>query len=231
MSDVQSAIHVSRTVLFKVADKTYETTKGLEKLALSGLTTDYFAAFAANIQLAKNFKTADEVKKSNAKKLSEVKKKCEECFNWVKKLQFYMKRAFDEGSAQWNELPAKISEAKKDEAEMLDLLPATFTLADKYAAELKAKGMPADYKLTGETLKGELETITKEHGKMVEQSEAYTIQRSLAHKKVYDTVNEINELGRHEYKEDPVTLKLFKSQWPQAKEKENGTDTPPAPVQ
>ncbi|MFA6979501.1 MAG: hypothetical protein WC209_09285 [Ignavibacteriaceae bacterium] len=231
MSDDQNGVHVSRTVLFKVADKTHETTKGLEKLALSGLTTDYYAAFAANIQLAKNFKTSDEVKKANAKKLSEVKKKCEECFNWVKKLQFYVKRAFKEGSPQWNELPEKISESKKDEAEMLNLLPATFTLADKYAVELKAKGMPTDYKLTGETLKGELETITKEHGKMVEQSQAYTVQRKLAHRKVYDTVNEINELGRQEYQDDPVTLKLFKSPWPQSKEKDNGTDTPPAPVQ
>ena len=227
MSDDQNGVHVSRTVLFKVADKTHETTKGLEKLALSGLTTDYYAAFAANILLAKNFKTSDEVKKANAKKLSEVKKKCEECFNWVKKFQFYMKRAFKEGSAQWNELPEKISEAKKDEAEMSNLLPATFTLTDKYAVELKAKGMPTDYKLTGETLKGELETITKEHGKMVEQSKTYTVQRKLAHRKVYDTVNEINELGRQEYQDDPVTLKLFKSQWPQAKDKENGTDSPP----
>lgn len=231
MSDDQNGVHVSRKVLFRVADNTYETTKGLEKLALSGLTTDYYAAFAANIQLAKNFKTADEVKKSNAKKLSEVKKKCEECFNWVKKLQFYIKRAFNEGSPQWNELPEKISESKKDEAEMLNLLPATFTLADKYAAELKAKGMPDNYKQTGEALKAELETITIEHGKMVEQSQAYTVQRKLAHRKVYDTVNEINELGRQEYREDPVTLKLFKSPWPQAKDKDNGTDTPPPPAQ
>jgi len=227
MSDVQSTIHVSRTQLFTAADNSYQTTKGLEKLTLSGFNAEYFNTFAANIQIAKDFKTAEEVKKSNATKLAQVKKKCKECHKWVKKLQFYVKRAFGEGSPQWNEFPDKLTEAKNDEAEMANLLPAVFTIADKYAAELKAKGMPEDYKQTGEALKVELETITKEYGKQVEESELYTIQRNIAHKVVYDTVNEINELGRQEYKDDPVMLKLFKSPWPQAKEKDNGTDTPP----
>ncbi|MFA4924783.1 MAG: hypothetical protein WC557_11370, partial [Ignavibacteriaceae bacterium] len=79
MSELQNAVHVSRTKLFEEADNAYETTKGLEKLALSGLTPEYYDAFAANILNAKNFKTAEEVKKANAKKLAEVKKKCEQC--------------------------------------------------------------------------------------------------------------------------------------------------------
>ena len=226
MADKKNVLPVSRTKLFKEADKTYETTKGLEKLDLSGLTPEYYDAFAANILNAKNFKTAEEVIKANAKKLAEVKKKCELCYDWVKKLQFYLKRAFGEDSAQWKEFPGNLSEAKTDAAEMLNLLPSAFTLADKYVTEFSAKGMPADYRQTGETLKTELETITKEHGKIVEQSESYTIQRQLAHLKVYDTVNEINEAGRREYKDDPVTLKLFESPWPQNKKKVNGTEPP-----
>jgi len=232
MSEKIIGIPVSRAKLFTEADKTYETTKGLEKLALSGLSKDYYDAFAANILHAKRFMTADEVKKANAKKLTDVKKKCTQCFGWGKKLQFYLKRAFGEGSPQWNEFPDKLYDAKENAADMLNELPAAFTIADKYSAELTAKGgMPADYKQTGEALKEELDAIDKEHKVKVEQSESYTVQRQLAHKKVYDTVNEINELGRQEYKDDPVTLKLFKSPWPQGKGKENEESTPTAPAQ
>jgi len=228
MAEQINGIPVSRTKLFTVASNCYETTKGLENLDKSGLSPEYYAAFAANILNAKNFKTAEEVAKANAKKLTEVKKKCGECYDWVKNLQFYLKRAFGVDSPEWNEFPENVTETRRDPAEMINMLPAAFTLADKYAAKLTAKGMPAGYKETGAALMAELDAVNKEHGTMVQQSETYTLQRNLAHRRVYDTVNEINELGRRAYKDDPVTLKLFDSPWAQskAKEKEPPPETP-----
>ncbi|MCK9211051.1 MAG: hypothetical protein M0P61_09475 [Ignavibacteriaceae bacterium] len=220
MAEKFNGIPVSRTKLFTIASTAYKIKKGLEKLAAAGLTAEYFEEFAANIEIAKNFKTADQVLKENAEKLAQVKKKCEECYDWLKKVQVALKRTFKGDSPQVKEFPANLSPAKEDAAKMINLLPAAFTIIDKYNTELIAKRAPANLKQKGETLKAELETISAEYNLMDGSSESYTVNRQLAHKKLQDTINEINETGREEYKDDPVTLKLFDSPWPQSKGKE-----------
>jgi len=227
MAEKMNGIPVSRTKLFTIATTVYKTKKGLEKLASAGLTAEYFEEFAANIETAKNFKTADQVSKENAEKLAQVKTKCEECFDWLKKVQVALKRTFKGDSPQFKEFPSNLSLAKDDAAKMINLLPAAFAIIVKYNTELTAKRTPATLKQKGETLKAELETIFAEYNAMVGSSESYTVNRLLAHKKLQDTINEINETGREEYKDDPVTLKLFDSPWPQSKDKNKVNDTPP----
>jgi len=229
MAEKFNGIPVSRTKLFTIASKAYETTKGLAKLADAGLTAEYFEEFAANIEIAKNFKTAEKVAKENAEKLAQVQKKCEECFNWMKKVQVALKRTFKGESPQLKEFPSNLSLAKEDAAKMINLLPAAFSIIDKYNTELTAKRTPATIKQKGEALKAELETISAEYNLMDGSSESYTVNRLLAHKKLQDTINEINETGREEYKDDPVTLKLFDSPWPQSKGKDKGNDALPEP--
>jgi len=232
MAEKMNGIPVSRTKLFTIATTVYKTKKGLEKLASAGLTAEYFEEFAANIETAKNFKTADQVSKENAEKLAQVKTKCEECFDWLKKVQVALKRTFKGDSPQFKEFPSNLSLAKDDAAKMINLLPAAFAIIVKYNTELTAKRTPATLKQKGETLKAELETIFGEYNAMVGSSESYTVNRLLAHKKLQDTVNEINETGREEYKDDPVTLKLFDSPWPQSKDKVKVNDeTPETPAQ
>jgi len=232
MAEKMNGIPVSRTKLFTIATTVYKTKKGLEKLASAGLTAEYFEEFAANIETAKNFKTADQVSKENAEKLAQVKTKCEECFDWLKKVQVALKRTFKDDSPQFKEFPSNLSLAKDDAAKMINLLPAAFAIIVKYNTELTAKRTPATLKQKGETLKAELETIFAEYNAMVGSSESYTVNRLLAHKKLQDTINEINETGREEYKDDPVTLKLFDSPWPQSKDKVKVNDeTPETPAQ
>lgn len=229
MAEKFNGIPVSRTKLFTIASTAYKTKKGLEKLAAAGLTAEYFEEFAADIEIAKNFKTADQVSKENAEKLAQVKIKCEECFDWLKKVQVALKRTFKADSPQVKEFPSNLSLAKEDAAKMINLLPAAFAIIDKYNTELTAKRTPVTLKQKGETLKAELETISAEYNLMDGGSESYTVNRQLAHKKLQDTINEINETGREEYKDDPVTLKLFDSPWPSSKGKDKGNDAPPEP--
>ena len=229
MADSKYGIPVSRAKLFTQADITYETTKGLVKLAKKGLNAAYFDTFAANIKKARDYKTADEKKKTNAEKLAAVKAVCAECYEWIKTLQFVVKEVFKEDSPEYKSFPSNLTDAKEDASEMTNVLPAIFTILENHKAKLAEANLPADFKETGEALSAGLTAIAKEYAVMEEQSKSYTLERKLAHRKVYDTVNSINEAGNREYKNDPVTLKLFKSPWPPNKDKDNGNDTPPEP--
>jgi len=229
MADSKYGIPVSRAKLFTQADITYETTKGLAKLAKKGLNAAYFDTFAANIKKARDYKTADEKKKTNAEKLAAVKAVCAECYEWIKTLQFVVKEVFKEDSPEYKSFPSNLADAKEDASEMTNVLPAIFTILENHKTKLAEANLPADFKETGETLSDNLKVIAKEYGVMEEQSKTYTLERKLAHRKVYDTINSINEAGNLEYKNDPVTLKLFKSPWPTNKDKDNGNDAPPEP--
>lgn len=230
MADSKYGIPVSRAKLFTQADITLETTKGLAKLAKKGLNAAYFDTFAANIQKAREFKTSDEKKKTNAEKLAAVREACNECYEWIKTLQFAVKNIFSEDSPEYKSFPSNLSDTENDASEMTNALPAIFTILEDHKVRLAEANLPADFKATGETLSANLSTIAKEYAVMEEQSKSYTLERKLAHRKVYDTVNNINEAGAREYKNDPVTLKLFKSPWPQYKGKDNGNDTPETPA-
>ena len=229
MADSKYGIPVSRTVLFKQATITLETTRGLEKLAKKGLTAAYFDTFDANIKKAKGFKTFDEKKKENAVKLAAVKAVCADCYEWIKTLQFAVKQVFKEESPEYKSFPSNLADTEEDASKMINVLPAIFTILENNKTKLAEANLPDDFKATGEALRDNLNVIFREYSVMVEQSESYTIARKIAHRKVYDTINSINEAGMMAYKNDPVTLKLFKSPWPQSKGKDKGNDTPTEP--
>ena len=93
-------------------------------------------------------------------------------------------------------------------------------LIDKYAAKLKDKGLPDDYKPQGQTLRTELDNLNNEHENLKKNRSAYTQQRVAAYQKLYDKVNEINKVGRQACAESAADLEVFKSPWKVSDKKE-----------
>lgn len=183
------------------------------QLSGKGITEEYLNRFEADITSAEEMKTNEALRKETGAITALVKKKCKECYKWGVSVKKAMMRAFGKESPVQDEFPNHFSDYRQDEAEMINVMPHIFAVAEKYAAELAPKGITADEITKGRALLAELDDLNSTQQNKFKTNESYTAERNIAQLKVYDTINEINIVGREVFDGDPVNLKFFESPW------------------
>ena len=204
--------------------------KFIEKVSGKGINEEYLDRFEADITSAEGMKTNKALKKEAGAITVQVKGKCNECYKWGVSLRKAMERAFKKDSPKLNEFPDHFADIKTDEAAMINIMPQLFALAEKYLPDIAPKGISRNELSEGKTLLQELDDLNNAQEQKFKDNEAYTAMRNAAQLKLYDTINEINSVGREVFEGDAVNLKYFDSPW-RRRGSSNGDEEKPEEVE
>ena len=198
--------------------ETAKTVSGIgrrkEKLAGYGMNSAYFDNFDNEIVTASNYMSDEEYEDKLKAVTASKNLKLIDLGKWGDGVKLRLELAYPDNAEIAAEFPVKkFAKAKRDEKTMLEVIPNICNLIDKYAAKLKEKGMPDDYKQQGLTLKDDLDKLNNDQETMKKNRPQYTRERVAAYQKLYDRVNEINKVGRKVYADSPADLEVFKSPW------------------
>jgi hypothetical protein len=217
--ETELKLHVPEEKVMSTVKATVSVAKEKPLLAGYGMDANYFSTVEGEIQAAAGFKSDRQIT-SELKNSTQLKNaKLKEAGIWGNKVKTRLELAFPKNPEIAAEFPSDFIKAKRDEATMIEVIPEITKLIDKYAVQLKAKGLPDDHKQKGEAILAELDAANTEQEKLKKLGPDYTQQRIAAYVKIYDRVNEINKAGREAYADSPADLKAFRSPWPAAEKK------------
>ncbi len=207
-------ISVPEEKILEKAKTTLNITRPKEKLGSYGLNVRYFVAFETNILTASGFKSDEEMKKELAFVTSQKNMKLAEAGKWGDDVKIRLELAYPDNPDVAGEFPKNFAKAKTSETLMLEVIPNISNLIDKYSEKLLGRGLPEDHKQKGLDIKTQLDALNTQQETLKKGRTEYTRQRTAAYQKLYDTVNEINKIGRIAYADSPADLKAFTSPWP-----------------
>ena len=136
------------------------------------------------------------------------------CFQWGRKLRARIKLAFPKNSNEVKSFPSKeFEKAKKSENKMMSVMEILIKQAVKYHPQLSNFGQTDEIRDAGNTLLENLRSADAQQESQKTENPSSTQERYQLFRKLYDTVNRINRIGRIVFKNDPVRLVLFESKW------------------
>ena len=186
----------------------------IETFTLYGYGIERAEVFNQDIQTAEsmpdNLKATVELKESTDRK-NEV---LEECFIWCNNLKLRIELAFGVKSEEYDLFPVKeLHDAKRSEETMFSVMDTCIEIAAKKADPLLVFGHTPEIQTEGKGLKAELHELDEDQEMVKKQKRSTTQDRHEIYNRLYDTVNQINSIGRKVFANEPAKLVLFKSPW------------------
>lgn len=203
------------TILVEAENAYTKLVANIESFTVFGYNHERSDVFRQDIDTAKaipdNVKTIVDLKESTNRK-NEV---LDECFNWCINTKLRAKFAFGVKSEEYDLFPVKeLYEARDSEEKMFLVMTSFIDIAKKKGMPLSKFGQTPEVLSEGENLKEELYSLNAKQEMKKKEKRETTKDRHEVYIRIYDTINQINEIGRNIFANDPGKLELFKSPWP-----------------
>jgi hypothetical protein len=136
------------------------------------------------------------------------------CETWGRNLRTRIELTFPINSIEVKSFPSKkFEKAINSENKMMSVMEILIKQAVKYHPQLSNFGQTDEIRDAGNTLLENLRSADAKQESQKTEKPSSTQERYQIFRKLYDTVNRINRIGRIVFKNDPVHLALFKSKW------------------
>ncbi len=225
-----ATLPVPEPLILQTSKTTLNLTRTKEKLANYGLAGRFFTTLESDILTASGFKTDEELTKELGYVTSQKEAKLMEAGKWGDEVKIRLELAFADKPEVIKEFPPNFQKAKRTETIMLETIPSICNIIDKYSVNLQGRGLPEDHKQKGLDINTQLDALNTQQETLKKGRTEYTQQRIAAYQKLYDTVNEINKIGRIAYADSPADLKAFNSPWPVRTSKKSPAPEVKSPV-
>ncbi len=197
--------------------------ENIEKFSKYNVNAEYLDELEANIVEGEST-WDDNMERMDLKTLTSIKDDyLLKCFDWGRELSIRVKLALKKNANIQIEFPSKdLLKARHSESKMISLLEILIKIATDKDVFLAPHGQTPEVIQEGKDL---LQNLRKsdydQELKKVMKKEA-TDSRHKLYRKIYDTINTLNEIGRNVFSDEPEKLRLFDSPWKSSK-KHNST--------
>ena len=208
-------MQISQIEILSNSKKTLKLAKvNISALSLFGISNDIINNFEAKITEAENLLN-ENFQKIELKELTYKKNQVlQDCYNWGRKLAIRIEIAFGKKSENMRNFPSKeLLKAQKNEDKMLILMATLIKISQKYLHKLKDYGQNIDEIQKGINLKDNLFQSNNQQELKKEDKKRLTKLRKETFLKLYETVNNINKIGRIHFINEPAQKELFSCPW------------------
>lgn len=190
-----------------------------DRLAVFGLSGDWFAQFHTDIETAAAAPSAGSNRIQLRAKTLEKDDVLEACASWGGDLKLRLDFAYGTGSPESALFPSReFAAAQASEAAMAAVMRTLLPLAEAHAGALTAFGQSPAVLEDGRTLLASLQEADEGQESAKDAAKASTQQRWILLNRLIEKTNQVNRAGRRVFRDEPDKAILFASRWPRAAE-------------
>lgn len=206
---------VSEEKILAVSKSTLNTARNtLDALSEFGFNQENLTNYESEISIAEAMpsETSNRIDLTNL--TGDKDEALDDCELWGRNLRYRIQLAFGKSSSEFKSFPSKkFEKATYSETKMMPIMEILIKQAVKYHPQLSNCGQTDEIRDAGNTLLENLRSADAQQESQKTEKPSSTQERYQIFRKLYDTVNRINKIGRIVFKNDPVHLALFKSKW------------------